>query len=195
MKTLIAIPALQQIYTATVQHLMNLRLVGDCEVKFAIGYQVDHARNLLAEYAIKNDFDRILWIDSDMTFAPDLLERLSEDLEEWDAVTGLYFKRMFPTEPVIYKKLTKEPELEPFLDYPKDAVFPVRGCGFGGILMKTDLLKDMTEPPFLPFPNISEDLSFCLRMNGRLACDSRVKLGHIGLSVYSEQLYQHPRGG
>lgn len=186
---------MQQIYTATVQHLMNLRLAGDCEVKFAIGYQVDHARNLLAEYAIKNDFDRILWIDSDMAFPPDLLERLSEDLKDWDAVTGLYFKRMFPTEPVIYKRVSTEPIAEAYLDYPKESIFPVKGCGFGGILMKTDLLKDMTEPPFTPFPNVSEDLSFCLRMKGKLACDSRVKLGHIGLSVYSEQLYIHPNGG
>lgn len=188
MKTLIAIPALQMMHTVTVQCLLNLRPVGDIEVKFAIGYSVDHARNLLAEYALNKDFDRILWIDSDMTFEPDLLERLSEDMEDWDAVSGLYFKRTFPTEPVIYKKVN-EGLADPFLDYP-DGLFPIEGCGFGGILMKTDLIKDMTEPPFKPFMNLSEDLSFCMRIRGKkLACDSRVKLGHIGYAVYSESLY------
>ena len=44
-------------------------------------------------------------------------------------------------------------------------------------------------------PGLSEDFSCCVRLakNGRkMACDSRVKLGHIGLSVYNEHLYKHP---
>ena len=195
MKTLIAVPALEKMFSLTAQCIANIRLVGDCETKFAIGYPVDTARNLLAEYALKNGFDRILWIDSDMTFAPDILERLSEDLDEWDIVSGLYFKRQLPAEPVIYKSVTFEPSLEVYSDYPKDTVFPIAGCGFGGVLMKTEIMADLKVPPFNMFDGISEDLSFCLRMKGKkIACDSRVKLGHIGRLVYTENLYEHPEG-
>lgn len=196
MKTLIAIPALFQIYTATAQCIANIRLVGDCETRFVIGLPVDQARNVLAEYALRNNFDRILWIDSDMTFAPDIMERLNKDLDEWDVVSGLYFKRKFPIEPVVYKTLTDEPKAEPYYDYPQDTVFPIAGCGFGGLMMKTEILTDLKEPPFNQFDGMSEDLSFCLHMkHKRIACDSRVKLGHIGVSVYTEQLYEHPHGG
>ena len=199
MKTLIAIPAMEQMYSWTAQCLMNLKQVGECRTDFIIRMQVDMARNTLARRALDEECDRILWIDSDMTFEPDLMERLSEDLNEgYDVVSGLYFKRTFPAEPVIYSAIdTEKPEAVTFWDYPKDSLFPIAGCGFGGVLMKTEVLRDLDEPPFLPFLHLSEDLSFCVRMaeKGRkIACDSRIKLGHMGTIVFSEKLYKHPAG-
>ena len=63
--------------------------------------------------------------------------------------------------------------------------------------MRTDVLRDLKEPPFLPFLHLSEDLSFCYRMNEqgyRIGCDSRIKLGHMGTIVFQEKLYKHPKG-
>ena len=197
MKTLIAIPAMEQIYTVTAQCLANLRPVDQFGTQFAIRMQVDHARNSLAKYAIEHGFDRILWIDSDMTFDADLMERLSADIDEgWDVVCGIFFKRKFPIEPVVYKKMGAEPPCaEPYYDYPQDALFPVAGCGFGGVMMRTDVLMDLEDAPFTPLPGLGEDFSFCVRMarhGRRIACDSRVKLGHMGVSVFSESMYAHP---
>ena len=200
MKTLIAIPAMDQIYTVTAQCLMNLRPVGEYGTQFAVRMPVDIARNSLAKYACEEGFDRILWIDSDMTFDADMMERLSADMDEgWDMVCGLYFKRKFPLEPVIYTKMLADPPTaEMFYDYPQDALFEVAGCGFGGVLMKTEALAEMDEPPFDMIPGLSEDFSCCVRMarlGKKMACDSRVKFGHIGLSIYNEKLYKHPDGG
>ena len=197
MKTLIAIPAMEQMHSWTAQCLMDLRQVGECKTEFIIRMQVDMARNVLAKKACEGGFDRILWIDSDMTFEPDLMERLGADIDAgWDVVSGLYFKRTFPVEPVIYKEIdTEKPEAKTYWDYPKDSLFEIAGCGFGGVLMKTEVLNDLSEPPFLPFLHLSEDLSFCVRMGekGRkIACDSTVKLGHMGTIVYGEKLYKHP---
>ena len=199
MKTLIAIPAMDSIFTVTAQCLMNLRPVDAVGTQFAVRMPVDIARNSLAKYACEEGFDRILWLDSDMTFDPDIMERLSADLDEgYDLVCGIYFKRKFPLEPVIYKRMEAEPiAVEQYTDYPQDALFPIAGCGFGGVLMKTDILRDLKDPPFLPFLHLSEDLSFCVRMaahDRRMACDSRVKLGHMGTIVFSEKLYKHPKG-
>ena len=198
MKTMIAIPAMEQMYSWTAQCLANLRHVGECKTEYIIRMQVDMARNVLAQRAIEGGYDRILWIDSDMTFEPDMMERLSDDLDAgWDMVTGLYFKRTFPLEPVIYSHI-EEAKAETYWEYPQDQLFPVAGCGFGGVLMKTDILRDLKDPPFLPFLHLSEDLSFCVRMaahDRRMACDSRVKLGHMGTIVFSEKLYKHPKGG
>lgn len=197
MKTMIAIPAMEQMHSWTVQCLANLEHVGECRTEFVIRMQVDVARNVLAQKAIKGGFDRVLWIDSDMTFEPDMMRRLSDALDAgYDAATGLYFKRTFPLEPVIYKSIdTETPKAEPYWDYPQDALFEVAGCGFGGVLVKTEALADTDEPPFLPFLHLGEDLSFCVRMaekSRKIACDSRVKLGHMGTIVFSEKLYKHP---
>lgn len=196
MKTLIAIPAMEQMHTWTVQCLEKLRRVGECDTEFIIRMQVDMARNVLAQKACEVGYDRVLWLDSDMTFEPDIMERLSDDLEQYDIVTGLYFKRTFPLEPVIYSSIA-EGKAVTFWDYPQDELFPVAGCGFGGVLMRTEVLRDLSEPPFLPFLHLGEDLSFCVRMAEKgikIACDSRIKMGHMGTIVFSEKLYKHPKG-
>ena len=193
MKTMIAIPAMEQMFAWTAQCLANLRHVGECKTEYIIRMQVDMARNVLAKKAVEGGYGRILWIDSDMTFEPDMMERLAADLDAgWDVVTGLYFKRTFPLEPVIYSHI-EEAKADTFWDYPKDQLFPVEGCGFGGVMMRTDILRDMDEPPFTPFLH----LSFCVRALARgnkIGCDSRVKLGHMGTIVFSEKLYRHPKG-
>ena len=192
MKTLIAIPAMDKIWTITAQCLMNIQPVGEFGTKFIIGMQVDQARNLLAKYAVENDFDRILWLDSDMTFSPDIMERLSADLDAgWDVVCGIFFKRKFPVEPVVYKELSKD-TITPYWEYPQNSVFPVAGFGFGAVMMKTEVLLDLEEPPFDHLDGLGEDYSFCARMQrkGRkIACDSRVKVGHIGAIIYGEGMY------
>lgn len=199
MRTLIAIPAMEQIFTITAECLANLQTFGEVQTKFAVRMPVDIARNTLAKYALENSFDRILWIDSDMTFNSDLMERLGADIDEgYDLVCGLFFKRKFPVEPVISKRLTTDPpQSVPYLDYPKDSLFRVAGCGFGAVMMRTEILKDLEDAPFKLLPEMSEDYSFCARIakrGRRMACDSRVKVGHVGLSVFSERLYKHPNG-
>lgn len=197
MRTMIAIPAMEMMHSWTVQNLCDLRPVGETKAEFIIRMQVDTARNLLAKRAVEGGYDRILWIDSDMVFAPDMMEILSADLDAgWDVISGLYFKRAFPLEPVIYKHIDVEkPEAVPYWDYPKDTAFPIAGCGFGGVMMKTEVLMKLQEPPFQPFLHLSEDLSFCVRMHEagyKVGCDSRVKLGHWGSLAFGEQMYKHP---
>ena len=127
--------------------------------------------------------------------------RLGEDLDAgWDMVCGLYFKRELPVTPVIYKRVEMANGVEPYRDYPKDSLFPVAGCGFGAVMMTTDLLiraDTHKTGPFTPLPHLSEDLSFCKRaaaVGARMACDSRIKVGHVGVIAYGEAMYRHPGG-
>lgn len=199
MSILIAIPAMDTIPTLTVSSLLALRQPCEARVQFTIRAAVDVARNMLAAEAVRGDYDRVLWIDSDQVFEPDLMERLNADIDDgWDVVSGLYFSRAYPVEPVIYKSIDAEKRsVERYSDYPRDAVFPVAGMGMGACLMRTEVLASMTEMPFALMPGVSEDLSFCVRaqrMGVRMACDSRVKVGHYGGFVYTEQHYQQPGG-
>lgn len=200
-RTLIAIPCMSMVHTQFMQSLLELRKTGNTSYAVYQSSMIYDSRNNFAANALKKGFDRVLWIDSDMTFEPDMLTRLSDDIDEGhDLVAALAFKRQYPVEPVVYKNIEYNPaELkvvaEPFRDYPSDSVFPIKGCGFGCVMTTTDLLQRVWEkygPPFDPLTQMGEDLSFCYRaglIGADMVCDSRVKVGHIGNVVFDERVY------
>ena len=197
---------MDMIHTAFMKSMLALQKVGD-EVQYAISCSslVYDARNTLAKQAITEGYDRILWFDSDMDFAPDTMKRLSEDMDEGrEFVSGLYFKRKAPVKPIIYKECgyyhsPEKDEITPvavcYEDYPKDQIFEIAAAGFGGCMMTTDLVKRVADEfglPFAPMMGFGEDLSFCGRatqLGVKLYCDSRIKLGHVGLGTITEDIY------
>ena len=203
MKTFIAIPCMESIPTVTVKSLLSLSMNEQTEVSFTMNSLIYDARNLLAKKACESGFDRILWIDSDMVFSGDLLQRLSARIDEgYDFVTGLYFTRRMPLEPVVYKDVgvyiedgKQIPVSRPYVDYPRDSIFEVKGCGFGGCMMTTKMVLDIAQKfglPFSPVLGFSEDLSFCQRATQagyKIFCDSSIKLGHRSYCVVQEEDY------
>lgn len=205
MRTLIAIPCMDMVHTTFLKSVLGMDRVGECRFSITCSSLVYDARNSLAKQAVTEGFDRILWLDSDMDFQTDLLKRLSADLDEGrDFVSGLYFKRRAPFVPVVYKELgyyhsEELDEVSPiavsYTDYPRDSVFPVAGAGFGGVLMKTEIVKRVGDKfglPFSPIMGFGEDLSFCMRCKDlgiELYCDSRVKMGHVGLGTITEETF------
>ena len=212
MKTMIAIPCMDSVRTQFMTSLMSMRRVGDIQLSVVAQSLIYDARNELSINAITSECDRVLWLDSDMRFDSDLLERLMRDIDDYDmdAVTGLYFQRSLPTKPIIYSEITvndtpdenlQRIHVQEMLQYPRDQLFRVAGFGFGCVLMKTDLLKAVWEkygPPFTPVSGIGEDLSFCWRANQLsklLFCDSSIKAGHIGMIEYNERTWDSQRRG
>lgn len=207
-KTLICIPCMDTVPTTFFLSMMGLKKTGLCSFANTTNSLVYDARNQLAKRAVDGDYERILWLDSDMQFEPDLMERLSADLDEGrDIVSGLYFTRRAEPKPVLYSRCgiyrTEDgeevrPIAEHFADYPRDQIFKIEACGFGAVMMTTQLMKRVIEvfgQPFAPIYGFGEDLSFCMRVQELgvpIFCDSRVKLGHVGLRVISEEQY---RGG
>lgn len=201
MKTLIAIPSMDMVPARFAQSLAMLRKVGECQVGFQVGSLVYNARNSLANFAIQFECDRVLWLDSDMVFAPDILERLSKTMEETkaDIVTGLYFRRVPPYTPVLYKKLEAKDDLqaeyEEFKDLPDEETFEVAGCGFGCVLMGTDVFLSLDSKfgqLFNPTPGMGEDLAFCWRARQcgyKIICDKSIELGHVGFEVVTKDFY------
>lgn len=199
MKTLVAIPCMDMVHTAFCRSLVGLRPVGDyVEFRFSQNSLVYDSRNQIAEYAITYKFDRVLWIDSDMTFEPDALQRLSADLDEGiDYVCGLFTGRKPPVKPCIYNYITPSgrhglPQAIPFENYQKDALFKVAGSGMAFVLMNVSMIEAVYKKygyMFSPLIGMGEDLSFCYRasiIGYKMYCDSRVKIGHIGQMEYNE---------
>lgn len=199
MKTLIAIPCMDMIHTAFVQSLMQMDTspLGKVSVRFQKNTLVYDGRNLLCFDAIENGYDQVLWLDSDITFPPNMPQILTDAMKEADAdmVTGIYVNRHINPLPILYSKIWPpyegKKQVENYMDFPEDAVFPVAGAGFGCVLTKTSMLQDVLKkygPPFTPFPWASEDLSFCYRakmMGKKIVATSRMTLGHIGQYEYT----------
>ena len=210
MKILLAVPCMDMMYERSAESVFNMRKPEGTDVVFKPNSLIYDSRNLLSIRAVQEGYDYVMWVDSDMICPPDGLMTLLDDMETYDTrmVTGLYVKRRFPTEPVIYD-VVQEPgkdkdgrfvsRIRTYVNYPEDMVFDVDGCGFGFVLTKTSLLKDVWDkfgPAFAPFQWAGEDISFCHRVNligDQIMCDSRVKPGHMGTIEFTERMLR--RGG
>ena len=206
MKTLIAVPCMDMIPFGFMKSVINLSFYDQCEIGLAAGSLVYDARNQLAKKAVDEGFDRVLWLDSDMVFQPDLFKRLKERLDEGhDFVSGIYFSRKQPVHPVFYEecKITKNeagqtiPMIEPFKDYPENDLFEIQACGFGGVMMNTSIIKAVNDKyglPFYPILGFGEDLAFCYRLKQlgiKMMCDSSIKLGHLGTREITEETWRN----
>lgn len=206
-KLLVAIPTLDFVHSAFVESLVKLqkRLSLECvdyEVCIISGTLVYVARDKLACEAINSDYTHVLWLDSDMVFQPDIYTDLLDTGK--DFVTGIYHARRPGHQSCIFKRCDDLDHLERFQEYPRET-FEIGGCGFGCVLIKTEILKAVQynfKTCFLPKAQFGEDIAFCNRaraMGFKIWCEPTVQCGHIGhITVYPEDqekwrqgLYNH----
>ena len=205
MRYLIAVPSHDMVHADFTRSLMELDKPENTAFTMITNTLIYTARNLIAQNAVKYGFDRVMWFDSDMKFKPDTMIRLAEDMDKgYDFVTGLYFSRQEPIRPIIHKEVNWrvkddgwiDSSAELYWDYPKDELFPVEACGFGCCMTSVALLKRMCDKygsPFYPLMGMGEDTTFCWRatQNGyKIFCDSRIKVGHIGLYEFNEETWK-----
>lgn len=201
MKTMIAIPCMDSVQTEFAQSLVNMQRVGQVQHNFMSCSLIYKSRTDLGLIAIKQNTDYVLWLDSDIVFPSGLMVDLMNDMEGRDIVSGLYHMRRAPFKPVIWKTLRQgltpaDNESEGFDDYPKDQIFKIEGCGFGCVMMRTEVLKtvvDKYHELFSPLPGYGEDLSFCVRARGcgyDIWCDPKVQVGHKAASIVTDETFQ-----
>lgn len=191
MKTLIAIPCMDEIDVGFVQSLMDLQTVGETKTYFLSGSLIYEARERLAAMAVNNGFDHILWLDSDQMFKPTLM--IDFVSSEKDMVTGVIPMRRPPYIPCVYK--IKDDELKQVTEL-GDRLFEVDGCGFGAVFMNTEILQkcfDKYKTCFQPIYGYGEDLSFCLRVKElgyKIYADPRIDIGHIAKTVITKNMFR-----
>lgn len=201
MKTLIAIPCMDTVQTEFVRSLVSMRYVGEVQFMFTECSLIYHARTSLCKMALEAGADYVLWLDSDVIFEPDLMERLMEDIQGRDMVTAVYHGRRPPFKPVIWKTITTGllPEnmvVEQYDDYPEDGLFEIAACGFGAVLMKIGVIADVAatfHQTFSPLPGLGEDLSFCVRARNcglKIWCDPKLQIGHKGSTIINQNTFR-----
>ena len=198
MKTLIAIPCMDQVAAPFSQSLAMLRKVGECYVCHLAGSLVYDSRNKLVAKAVELGCDYVMWFDSDMVFEPDTMERLMA--HDKDIVSGVYFRRTGSYKPVLLKELRLNEDgtavAVDYIDYPKNELFTAEGIGFGCVLVKTKVFYEMAlkfQDFFTPIGKCGEDLSFCLRareLGFDINVDPTIRLGHVGNVIVTERFYE-----
>lgn len=147
---------------------------------------ISKGRNLQFFDAKDNDFDYIFYIDSDIVFPQDGLEKLI-NLNK-DVATGLYYQRAYPHRPVVYN-LNADKMITNLVEW-EDKPFRVDACGAGFLLIKNTIFDIFKEKEYEPFDMIKngqnewagEDTSFCVKCkdnNIEIWVDPSIKLGHI----------------
>jgi hypothetical protein len=198
--TIILVPVGNSIDPGTEEALRELESRGYL-VRRVYGYSaIDTARNQMASDALKEGFDELIWIDSDVVFRPEDVEKLRS--HPLPFVCGLY-----------PKKNRKEFACR-FLPGVGQVTFGADGglvevlyCGFGFVLTRRTLFEKIQDqlqlpvcnekfgkplfPYFLPMivedsPGkwyLAEDYAFCERARRcgfRILADTTIRLWHVG---------------
>ena len=194
MKLLVAVPTVDYVSAEFLKCFAGLikRLASDgvdFDYRIIGGTLVYIARNRLARYAIDNEYTHVLWLDSDMTFGPDIADDLLFCGK--DMVCGAFVMRRPQWGPCVYTSINEDGSLEKVRDFGTEP-FRVAGCGFATVLTKVDLLKavyNVFGTTFKPMDHLAEDLAFCWRVNeigGEIWCEPTVRPGHIAhIPVYA----------
>lgn len=206
MKILCGIPCVSRVHTEFMFSFVDM--VAKTKTPFTYTYRMDGPihdnRNHLAATAIAEGYDRLVMIDSDMKFEPDLIDRLSADMDTGlEYVSALCTQRHIPARPCLCKELTYEVISKTkvnavavnYYDYPRDSLFECAGTGDAAVMIDVNLLKRVWDEygfPFHPMMDAGEDLSFCWRaskLGAKLYCDSRIKVGHCGDFCFDQDVY------
>ena len=168
-KILIAIPTFENILPETFKSIYGLERPEDCFCYFDFirGYDCARARNKIAESAIKYNFDYVLMVDSDIILPADTLVKMLDDPKE--VCLGCYPRKNTKTGVFEIFKLGQKDYIETF-NYDelveKQGKIEIKGGGFGCVMIKVDILKNLSYPYFryVEYENgecLSEDNYFC----------------------------------
>ena len=188
----VGIPHMGLFHWQTVASLLSVKFPKNTKVAYhMIGSSlVYEARESIARYAIKNNYDYTLFLDSDMVPPNDMIPKMLNIFEqkpECGIVTGMAFKRTPPFQPCFYTGLrydtkTMKPMLTSPIEFGKEGLIELEGCGMACCMIKTSIFSEIKQPWFYPMPNMGEDLTFCLKVNQKgikIYVDLSIDVGHV----------------
>ena len=136
------------------------------------GVRTDSNRNQILNTVLKSDADAILWLDADMVYDVDIVDKLYT--ADKNVIGTTYYKRSYPYYPVVYVKNGNEVNPYSPVDLGDKPEIPliVDGIGFGGMMVKTSFYRSLGEDmwhrygdnfqiPTATTKKESHDLVFC----------------------------------
>lgn len=210
-RLLVAVPTHERVEApfsydlAQMMGYMGANFIGDgpqypieaMNLSYVTGTYVHSARQSLAELAVTQKSDYVLWLDSDMRFPRDIFLKLVQHKK--DIVGVNYSSRKLPPYFIAIKSIV--PPVKCATGPDSTGLEEVEAIGFGAVLMKTRVLLDLHDPtgpkgPWFwyewmegPKKMMGEDVYFCklLREAGHqiwVDHDTSKECKHVGSMDY-----------
>ena len=183
MKVMIGVPTLfPYVHTNFWKSWMKLSKPEGHMVMVATGSITSVARNKIVEYARHHKCSHVMFLDSDMTFPQDAIQKLIT--HDKDIVCGLYFQRDPPHLPAaivgVDGRITKE-------QISLGRLQEIDAAGTGCMLIKTEVFEKMSYPWFdyqvyKGYTYHTEDVIFCKKakeLGYKIYVDTSIKCGHL----------------
>jgi len=183
-KIAIGLPTNRLVKAKTALSLLQLLAHSKYDYYFIVstrGFNTSENRNYIAAQAVKNECTHLFFVDDDMIFPPDTLDRLLA--HDKDIIGGVYNTKYEVQAPVIEYLDEKRPT----------ELFKCGAIGTGCLLIKTDVFKKIPQIWFNYEwnPNgsvkMSHDWLFCHKAREcgyEIWCDPTIIIGHIGTKIY-----------
>ena len=182
----VGIPSYDHIKTECVISLLQLQALSNLPLQFFLNQSlyIDYNRNQLVDVAIKNGSTHLMFIDSDIQFPADGIERL---LAHDKDIVGGYYNTRRGNNPIRVKDNAGRlvtPELPTHL-------FECHVLPTGFMLIRLDALNKIQRPYFQTITHeggtIGEDVVFCKKATDAglsIFCDPSIPLGHVGKHIF-----------
>lgn len=190
---LLAIPTAKYIEADTFKSIYDLDVPDNVDLHYQhfYGYNIDQVRNLIAHWA--THYDYLFSVDSDIVLPKDCLVKMLN--HNVDMVSGVYIQRKEHDEILeIYRKNNFGGVSNvPFIHLQPQGLHEIDGCGFGCVLVKSEVIRKIGYPQFKYHSaldhkdTISEDVDFCEKarnVGARIFVDSTIVCNHIGSRVF-----------
>jgi GT2 family glycosyltransferase len=189
-KILIAIPCNRTILVPTAASIIGVSRskVYESDVKFEESIYVHNNRNRLVEAA--KDYSHIFFVDHDVVFGDDTIERLLA--YDKDVISGVYNYRHLPLRPILWQKTPQGEMYNIIPEMMPKSLFKCWGVPGGCLLIKMEVFEKLKKPYFEFYHDkegrvMSEDLVFCEKLE-KAGIDRfvapEVKVAHIGDSFF-----------
>lgn len=182
-RVMVAIPMYKHITPDFVEGIARMQLDFN-HVRTIQNLFIPIARTRLAQKAIDENYEYIFWLDDDMVLPPNTIPKLLSFQK--DIVTALYHQKGGEYLPNIYvykgyNNKTGWYDYNNIVLWEEDTLVEVEGCGFGTMLTKTDVFRNIKKPWFRDVGG-GEDFYFCrkaLKAGYKIYCDTSLQAGHL----------------
>lgn len=175
---------------------LSTQLDISAQLHFNCGTIITNLREALLREAVAAGSSHLLWLDSDMMFPPDTLERLLA--HQLPVVAANYATRTSPHKTVAYADIT---DWTSYLIHAADdpALIEVQAVGMGCMLVDLSVVEDLPSPVFelLWQPDsqdhLGEDFVFCAKLRAQgnaIMIDTALSrdLLHLGTKAFGHSV-------